>query len=210
LTCVVAGAIVGAAAAAEAKVGATSAAPTRSMDIKMPRSHPEYEESYLCTPMKLGEAQNYIVGFAPNATSLTAHHMLLYGCQNPGKHAEIFNCGAMAQRNWALPSAGHPCGYGNSQIIYAWAQDAPELALPEGVGFRVGGDSGVDWLVLQVHYATVKHIPESGDESGVTLKYTNVEQPRSAGVLFLGSNGRIPAQSTTHMEVACEIWEDVS
>jgi peptidylglycine monooxygenase len=140
----------------------------------------------------------------------------------------------MAVRNSGLPSSGHPCGSGNA-VIYAWAQDAPgkilqakgwntrirngsamkqlrsvpALTLPEGVGFRVGGDSGIDWLVLQVHYAVVNHIPPTGDVSGVSLRYTNVKQPRSAGVLFLGTNGRIPSKATTKMEAACQIYEDV-
>ena len=26
----------------------------------------------------------YIVGFQPNATKATAHHMLVYGCEEPG------------------------------------------------------------------------------------------------------------------------------
>jgi len=42
------------------------------------------------------------------------------------------------------------------QVIYAWARDAPKLELPEGVGFRVGGKSPIQYLVLQVHYATIK------------------------------------------------------
>ncbi len=115
----------------------------------------------------------------------------------------------MGTRQRGLPTALSPCGQGND-IVYAWAQDAPELKLPEGVGFRVGGDTGIEWLVLQVHYATVKYIDrEVGDDTGVDLVYTNVEQPRSAGVLFLGTNGRIPAKTTTKMESACEIKEDV-
>ena len=36
-----------------------------------------------------------------------------------------------------LNSALRPCGWGNSEIIYAWAQNAPELKLPEDVAFRV-------------------------------------------------------------------------
>jgi peptidylglycine monooxygenase len=43
------------------------------------------------------------------------------------------------------------CGEGSS-IIYAWARDAPALTLPEGVGFKVGGDTKVQYVVLQVHY----------------------------------------------------------
>ncbi len=27
----------------------------------------------------------YVVGFKPNATKMTAHHMLVYGCEEPGQ-----------------------------------------------------------------------------------------------------------------------------
>lgn len=41
------------------------------------------------------------------------------------------------------------------QIIYAWARDAPKLELPEDVGFKVGKDSPIKYIVLQVHYASI-------------------------------------------------------
>lgn len=44
-----------------------------------------------------------------------------------------------------------PCKSG-SQIVYAWARDAPRLALPPDVGFLIGRDSPIKYLVLQVHY----------------------------------------------------------
>lgn len=50
--------------------------------------------------------------------------------------------------------ASSPCSEG-SQIIYAWARDAPKLELPEGVGFKVGRNSPIQYLVLQVHYAHI-------------------------------------------------------
>lgn len=53
----------------------------------------------------------------------------------------------------------NPCAEG-SQIIYAWAMDAPRLVLPEGVGFKVGGDSPIKYLVLQLHYSNIS--PFSG------------------------------------------------
>lgn len=42
------------------------------------------------------------------------------------------------------------------QVIYAWARDAPKLVLPEGVAFKVGGSSPIQYIVLQVHYASVE------------------------------------------------------
>ena len=48
-------------------------------------------------------------------------------------------------------------------MLYAWARNAPKLDLPEGVGFKVGGGGNIKYLVLQVHYAAVDKIPETGD-----------------------------------------------
>lgn len=48
-----------------------------------------------------------------------------------------------------------PCAEG-SQVIYAWAMDAPRLELPEGVGFKVGGNSPIKYLVLQIHYSSIE------------------------------------------------------
>ena len=68
-----------------------------------------------------------------------------------GRQDPVFNCGAMTTKQDGLGSALNPCGSGSS-IIYAWAQNAPKLSLPKDVAFRVGGDSGIDWLVLQVGF----------------------------------------------------------
>ena len=38
-----------------------------------------------------------------------------------------------------------------SQVLYAWARNAPQLVLPPDVGFMVGRDSDVQYLVLQVY-----------------------------------------------------------
>ena len=50
--------------------------------------------------------------------------------------------------------------------------DAPDLTLPDGVGFRVGEDTRIKYLVLQVHYNKLDMIPENGDSSGILLHYT--------------------------------------
>ena len=38
------------------------------------------------------------------------------------------------------------------KIVYAWANDAPSKKMPEGVGLRVGGDTDIQYMVLQLHY----------------------------------------------------------
>merc|ERR1712025_1538270 len=177
---------------------------TEEFPLLMPKVKPSLAETYICTPIRMDTELSYsIVGFRPNATKMTAHHMLIYGCEEPGSKKSTWNCGEMAVKAPGMESH-QPCGSG-SQIIYAWAMDAPKLDLPEGVGFRVGADSTIKYLVLQVHYASVDYISPEGDDSGVILEYTEEEQPKTAGVLLLGTGGSAPAHSTTYFETSCEI-----
>ena len=69
----------------------------------------------------------------------------------------------------------------------------------------MGKDSQIKYLVLQVHYAHLDMIPESGDDSGIFLHYTDKEQPQTAGVLLMGTGGLAPSHSTTFFETACHI-----
>ncbi|XP_014479768.1 PREDICTED: peptidylglycine alpha-hydroxylating monooxygenase [Dinoponera quadriceps] len=176
--------------------------------LLMPNVKPNTPELYLCTPIKIDYTKNYyITGFEPNATMGTTHHMLIYGCTRPGSSMSIWNCGEMAQ-----PTSRHntapPCSQG-SQVIYAWARDAPRLDLPEGVGFKVGGDSPIKYLVLQVHYAHIDHFKDgSTDDSGVFLHYTTHPLNKLAGVILLGTGGVIPPRKTVHMESSCLITEN--
>jgi len=174
--------------------------------LLMPKVKPDHAESYLCTPIRLDTDATYsVVGFRPNATKMTAHHMLVYGCSEPGTENAAWNCGEMAVKQPGLASSP-PCQSG-SQIIYAWAMDAPALELPEDVGFRVGADTDIAYLVLQVHYASVDYIDPAGDDSGVFLQYTEQEQPKAAGILLLGTGGSAPSRTTTFFETSCEIQD---
>ena len=125
---------------------------TSQLHLNMPNSKPQVPETYLCTAVKMDPTQTYfITGYEPNADSKTAHHMVIYGCKTPGKFDPIFHCGAMDASQDAGTPATPPCETGTI-IVYAMEQNAPQFKLPKVVAFNVGGpDSGVDWLVLQVH-----------------------------------------------------------
>jgi peptidylglycine monooxygenase len=76
-----------------------------------------------------------LVEFKPNATMNTAHHILIYGCKVPGYHERdtpriVWDCGEMANSKTEYVRA--PTCASGSEIIYAWAMDAPALVLPEG------------------------------------------------------------------------------
>ncbi len=66
--------------------------------LLMPKIHPRHVDDYLCTPVRVSEDRtSYIVGFRPNSTHEIAHHMLIYGCEEPGSDdGDVWNCGEMA------------------------------------------------------------------------------------------------------------------
>ncbi|XP_054739928.1 peptidylglycine alpha-hydroxylating monooxygenase isoform X1 [Anastrepha obliqua] len=182
---------------------------TSRFALLMPQVSPNMPELYLCTPVKVDYTTSYyIVGYEPNATMNTAHHMLIYGCGEPGSTKSVWNCGEMSEAH--STDSASPCGpKAHSQVLYAWARDAPKLNLPQGVGFKVGKNTPIKYIVLQVHYAHIDKFNDgSTDDSGVFIKYTLKPLNKLAGVLLLGTAGMIPPKSVEHMESACEISEN--
>ncbi|KJH50594.1 copper type II ascorbate-dependent monooxygenase domain protein [Dictyocaulus viviparus] len=149
-------------------------------------------ETYACTSVQLDpESETYLIGYKANVESHNAHHILLFGCDEPGSYDEVWDCGEMATDLDGLNRA--PTCKSNPAILYAWAKNAPELNLPKGVGFRVGGDSGINFLVMQVHYMEERDKP---DYSGVTLHHTQEVQPKTAATMLLVTGGILPPKST--------------
>lgn len=180
----------------------------KKFPLLMPNVYPARPELYICTPVRIVDDKTfYIVGFEPNATMHVAHHMLLFGCGHPGSNKEIWDCGEMsAADSYSTLKKAPPCRDGN-HVLYAWARNAKSLTLPDDVGFQVGKGTGIQYLVLQVHYT--KPFPEGQtDNSGLFLIYTEEPQSKLAGVLLLGVGGIIPPKSQTYMETACEIEEN--
>jgi len=171
----------------------------------MPGVIPQQNESYLCTSFPLNtEEMNFLVGFDPMAEMGDVHHMLLFGCEEPGSEEEVWDCGEMStEKGKYLRSS--VCS-SQPDILYAWARNAPKLELPEGVGFRVGGGTRNRHIVLQVHYM---HAMAKPDFSGIKVIFTNEEQPRTAATLLLVTGGEIQPKTTEQMEVACVVDEQV-
>ncbi|KAJ7339645.1 hypothetical protein OS493_006052 [Desmophyllum pertusum] len=173
--------------------------------LSMPGVHPTKHDTYLCTAVDLRQKKAYIAGFNPHAEMHTAHHMLLFGCQVPAEMAlaskgQFWNCGEMGSGVCGNQGAGE-------KILYAWGRNAPVLKLPEDVAFEVGGDSGADYLVLQVHYGKVDTFdanPKLKDYSGVDLETTSVRPSRLAAIFLLASGGYIPKEEKAwHLDTGC-------
>jgi peptidylglycine monooxygenase len=56
----------------------------------------------------------------------------------------------------------------------------------------------------------VDYIPENGDNSGILIHFTNVPQPKLAGVYMTATQGRFPAGITTKAEAACRLNTDLT
>jgi len=175
----------------------------------MPGIHSPKDDTYLCRAIPLDAAKEHnLVGFEPHASMHTSHHMLLYGCAEPGVPVEldqVWDCGEMSHGAHSEFTAAPSCASG-PQIIYAWARDAPSLGLPQGVGFKVGGNTAIKYLVLQVHYM---HKTVDPDFSGITIESTDQKMSKTAATMLMVTSGGIAAHTKEHFETACVVDEDV-
>lgn len=149
------------------------------------------------------------------------HHMIVFGCKLPGKIVRdtpryAWNCGEMSSGDNQPNNTyehGSACGSGYSSIIFAWALDAPPIELPKGVGFQVGGDSNIDYLVLQVHYGHThlfRHNPKIRDKSGIDFELVSGPDNginKRAGIHLMMSYGYVDIGTSTH-HMQCKVTGD--
>ena len=113
------------------------------------------EDSYLCTAYKTNPNEaKYITEFKPNASfAESLHHMLVIGCETlpedaaQDDQANFWECSVDALKD---------CGPGKGTTLYSWSRNAPTLTLPDGVGFKTGGDTKINYIVLHAHYFHLK------------------------------------------------------
>ncbi|XP_045113955.1 peptidyl-glycine alpha-amidating monooxygenase B-like isoform X2 [Portunus trituberculatus] len=175
--------------------GEPSAPQTYLRNFTMPGITPRVDEAYLCTAVRLNDSvEEWVVRFDPLASANRAHHMLLFGCSDvlqQNLEGKFWDC-------------GHHGVCQNSRIMYAWAKNAPTTSLPEGVGFRIGGQTGIHFLTLQIHYA--KALPEGvKDHSGLQMELTTQKQKYKAGIYLLAAGNTIipPNTPKTHADMNC-------
>ncbi|XP_034288600.1 peptidyl-glycine alpha-amidating monooxygenase isoform X3 [Pantherophis guttatus] len=165
-----------------------------ALDIRMPGVTPKESDTYLCMSLRLPvEEEAYVVDFKPQASMDIVHHMLLFGCNSPASDNGYWNCD------------GETCT-DTSDILYAWARNAPPTRLPKGVGFKVGGETGSKYFVLQVHYGDIGAFKDKHkDCSGVTLQLTNQKQPLIAGMYLMMSVDTVipPGEKEVNADIAC-------
>ncbi|XP_016318002.1 peptidyl-glycine alpha-amidating monooxygenase-like isoform X2 [Sinocyclocheilus anshuiensis] len=167
-----------------------------SLDIRIPGVIPTESDSYYCMAVPVPTSwEAYIVDFVPHASMDTAHHMILYGCKTPYATQGYWDCGK------ELGTCRD-----QAKIMYAWARNAPPTKLPKDVGFKVGGDTRMNYFVLQIHYGDVTNFRDRHrDCSGLTLRMTSKPQPFIAGMYLMMSVDTVipPGKKVTNADIAC-------
>uniref|UniRef100_A0A673GQ21 Peptidyl-glycine alpha-amidating monooxygenase B-like n=1 Tax=Sinocyclocheilus rhinocerous TaxID=307959 RepID=A0A673GQ21_9TELE len=170
-----------------------------SLDIRIPGVIPTEMLSslsyHLLTKITDFNTIIFSVDFVPHASMDTAHHMILYGCKTPYATQGYWDCGK--ELGTCLDQA---------KIMYAWARNAPPTKLPKDVGFKVGGDTRINYFVLQIHYGDVTNFRDHHrDCSGLTLRMTSKPQPFIAGMYLMMSVDTVipPGKKVTNADIAC-------
>lgn len=188
--------------------------PDISIEVKIPGVSVSQDDTYLCTSVKIQPKENstepiYVVEYVPHAKEAVAHHMLMYGCSSPGLMDEqVWDCGGEMAGNGRSQQfkEGSLCGGdGQQTILWAWAKDAPLFKLPKDVGFKVGPQTNIHYLVLQVHYKSASVFKDGKrDHSGVTVVATESKKPRLAGVYVMASSiGTVAPYRDVNFDIAC-------
>ena len=90
----------------------------KRIEFRMPNVTTGNDDAYIVTAFKLNEADRYITMIEPLTNAKIAHHMFVYGCEEP----------ALTQSYWEGAS---PCR-GAQMMLFAWGLNAKALVLPEG------------------------------------------------------------------------------
>ena len=64
------------------------------------------------------------------------------------------------------------CGEGATKIIYTWALDAQGIKFEPGVGFKVSGDTNLNYFVIESHYNFNLPLGYSDSQTAYVLKMT--------------------------------------
>ncbi|KAF6039893.1 PAM [Bugula neritina] len=177
-----------------------SSATQSKMEIRMPNLRPSVEDYYVCTSIKVPSETYIITGELSPLTgkpsmrlwqTQVAHHILLFGCDEPFSYDSSWECGATCKKR--------------SSIMFAWAKNADPTKLPPDVGYHIGGHSGVNYIVMQVHYARALTKDDPPDQSGIALYTSTIKPNFTQGIFLMAADfGHIPPKKTAaHLDVSC-------
>ncbi|XP_063678709.1 peptidylglycine alpha-amidating monooxygenase-like isoform X2 [Bolinopsis microptera] len=170
-----------------------------TLPLRMPDVLTTVHDMYLVTPVKVDYDDAYIVGYVPQASAERVHHILIYGCTKPAQDKPYWDVGDMGGIcHWSAEV---------NTILWAWALDAPKFDLPDKVGFHVGRNAKIDYILLQVHY---KYKLKEADNSGVDVILITKPPPKLAGIYLFATGGTvIPPRMSVNADTTCAFQDDV-
>jgi peptidylglycine monooxygenase len=184
--------------------------------VIMPMIVPAQNEVYLCTSIDLSQTNEtfWIRGFEPRVTDGRIHHMALAGSvlEPPKTRFNMWNCGNNGKPANDPNYPNHPLfpdgKEGEDTTLYLWGMGGKTTMLPKDVGFKIGANSRIKYLVIQVHYINIEGIDKNGDASGVYVYYTRKPQRKVAGMLSMHVDTKVPKFARSYQDVACRIEEN--
>jgi len=162
--------------------------------IKFVNSYPTKADETRCSYIDVNRDHfEYIIEIKPQADMNIAHHLTLTGCEYLPELDKAFFIG----NTWQCDEGSLPiCGEnGRFRRLFTWALNADGLKFQPGVGYRIGGTSGMNYLVMQTHYKDKLPINQTDNSSSYHLTITNQTMPFQVGVYTLGNDGFIPSRT---------------
>eukprot|EP01052_Picozoa_sp_SAG31_P001807 SAG31_NODE_60_length_29419_cov_39.876398_31_plen_354_part_00 len=160
-------------------------------------------DQYSCRMFPAPAGQHWATHFSPvGAHAARVHHMLLLGCESVPNALGLSNyrCGMGEEP---------PCRGGRfHSFLFGWGRGSAGFELPQGIGFRVGSETTVPYLVVQVHY--VAPLPDS-DSSGFAIQLSSENALRPASILLASAVKKLvvpPLRSMAAVTIGCT-WPKV-
>ena len=174
-------------------------------------------DTYTYAHARMPDAPHHVVRFEPKADMATVHHMLLFGCEGDvSPHLKTRSGGmftpagddasASASASASVARGAVCLGDAGEPFIFGWGMNAPDLVMPAGVGFRVGGNNegaigggandpslaaSFSHLVLEVHYLDPQ--PNSSTASSGLIVHLEPGVPdRAASVMAFAQGFVLP------------------
>jgi len=172
-----------------------------NLKIQMRNSRVEKKEDTRCSFVQLDPSPQYITEIKIEGIKEINHHISLVGCETLEKNLLIQEDG----NSWDCHKQA-ACGPGESRRIYTWALDAEGVTHEKGVGYKVSGNTKLNYLVINSHYNDKVRVNFVDNNTAYNLKMTFEKLPYQVGVYTLGVDGSIPPGiEKYHMDSACQV-----
>lgn len=158
--------------------------------INLPSRNGNYDAGFVCSvhDMTYLEEDVHIIRIEPHVTTFgeyggIVHHMDLFACQTSPSE-EFHGLDPMDQKEW--------CGVDEflesscRQIMWAYDKGADAFDFPESMGMLLGPSSGIDSILMQIHYLLPEDYESDGlgfhDASFFRLFTEPVQRPHDVGM----------------------------